>query len=353
MQFATGGIPYSQTKFVAESLVRRAAARIPSGLSNLAVASLGLVIGTPAEGVVNSDDYIWRLVAACIKGGVCNADELDKWFPVSDVARTASIIVDTVLEPVTTSAPVKQVTGGITWREIWNIVTEMGYTIESRPAMDWMRAIRQDIEVEREHHPLWTLAQMIEGSIDNKEPMWAASWRGSEAASVRVKGAVKRSIEFLGQIGFIPKSGVEVQGQDPVEEVEEHVAMQFATGGIPYSQTKFVAESLVRRAAARIPSGLSNLAVASLGLVIGTPAEGVVNSDDYIWRLVAACIKGGVCNADELDKWFPVSDVARTASIIVDTVLEPVTTSALVKQVTGGITWREIWNIVTEMGYRK
>ncbi|QLI69376.1 D-lysergyl-peptide-synthetase subunit 3 [Metarhizium brunneum] len=213
MQFAAGGIPYSQTKFVAESLVRRAAARIPSRLSNLAVASLGLVIGTPTEGVVNSDDYIWRLVAACIKAGVCNADELDKWFPVSDVARTASIIVDTVLEPVTTSAPVKQVTGGITWREIWDIVTEMGYTIESRPAMDWMRAIRQDIEVEREHHPLWTLAQMIEGSIDNKEPMWAASWCGNQAASVRLKGAVKHSIQFLGEIGFIPKSGLKVQEQ--------------------------------------------------------------------------------------------------------------------------------------------
>ncbi|KAG8409317.1 Nonribosomal peptide synthetase [Metarhizium acridum] len=213
MQFAAGGIPYSQTKFVAESLVRRAAARIPSEHSNLAVASLGLVIGTPTEGVVNSDDYIWRLVAACIKAGVCNADELDKWFPVSDVARTASTIIDTVLEPVTTSAPVKQVTGGITWREIWNIVMEMGYTVESRPAVDWLRTIRQDIEVEQEKHPLWTLAHMIEGSIDNTEPTWATSWHGNEAASARLKGAVKGSIAFLGEIGFIPKSGLEVQEQ--------------------------------------------------------------------------------------------------------------------------------------------
>ncbi|KHN97500.1 peptide synthetase 3 [Metarhizium album ARSEF 1941] len=212
-QLAAGGIPYSQTKFVSESLVRRAAARMPAVLLNVAVVGLGLVIGTPTEGVVNSDDYVWRMIAACIKAGVCNADDLDRWFPISDVARAARIIIDTALEPMTMPGPVMQVTGGITWRDIWDIVMEMGYAVQSRPAKEWLMTIRRDIEVEQENHPLWTLAHMVEGSIEHAEQTWANSWHGNEASSVRLKCAVKRSLEFLSDIGFIPKSSHESQGK--------------------------------------------------------------------------------------------------------------------------------------------
>ncbi|KAG5979908.1 hypothetical protein E4U55_004631 [Claviceps digitariae] len=55
------------------------------------------------------------------------------------------------------------------------------------------------------------------------------------------------------------------------DEVEELVTADMAAAAIPYSQTKFVAKS---------------------------PINSVVNADDYIWRLISACVKVGMYNAD-------------------------------------------------------
>lgn len=150
-EMAVAPIPYSQTKFVAESLVRRAASRMPRHhQSRLRVVSLGLVIGNCSAGVVSADDYLWRLMAACLKAGMYNTDAAAAWIPLSDVASTAHEIVQTVLEPAGVGATVKPVTGGLTWWEIWDLVAEMGYDMQPRSESEWRAAVRRDMESERE-----------------------------------------------------------------------------------------------------------------------------------------------------------------------------------------------------------
>nr|AEV21230.1 lysergyl peptide synthetase subunit 3 LPS3 [Periglandula ipomoeae] len=214
VEIAAAAIPYSQTKFVAESLVRRATARMPRGHSNLAVVSLGLIIGDSSAGVVNVDDYLWRLLAACIKAGMYNTNAVAKWIPISDVTSTAKTIIKTALEPAGVTATVKPVTGGLTWREIWDMVSEMGYDIEPMPESEWMATVRRDIETEQEKHPLWTLSHMVESQLKNAEPAWADSWRGDEVASLRLRMAFKRSLQFLCQVGFLPEPVGQLQNVD-------------------------------------------------------------------------------------------------------------------------------------------
>lgn len=207
---AATAIPYSQTKFVAEALVRRTAARLPRGQTQVRIISLGLVIGDPFTGVVNADDYLWRLIAACVQAGEYNSSAGPEWTPISDVTSTALAIVQTALDPAGVPATIKPITGGLTWSEIWDLVTGMGYDMKPRPESEWMATVRRDLEREQEKHPLWTLSSHVVESQSRlskdagARPAWADAWRGDEATSRNLRTAFRRSLRFLGEVGFLP-----------------------------------------------------------------------------------------------------------------------------------------------------
>ncbi|PHH75881.1 hypothetical protein CDD80_1997 [Ophiocordyceps camponoti-rufipedis] len=197
------GIAYSQTKFVAEALVKRAARRNVSGPQRFIVVSPGFVIGTSTEGVANADDYIWRLVASCIRIGLYNMDEADIWIPMSDAAATAAIVVQSAMESPSTAEPVTQVKGGMTFAEIWAILKGMGYRLEPKGEGTWMRALREDIRAVGDEHPLSPLAHMLH--LLKRKDDWASSWRENGVAPARLKAAFRKSAEFLASVGFLPQ----------------------------------------------------------------------------------------------------------------------------------------------------
>ncbi|KAK3944863.1 hypothetical protein QBC46DRAFT_445730 [Diplogelasinospora grovesii] len=206
---AADAVGYSQTKFVAEALVKRAALRCCCCCRRrLAITRPGLVIGTPTEGVANADDYIWRLAAACIRAGTCNADEADAWVYLSDAAAMAAAIINAALG-TTTSEVVTQVRDGMTWGQFWSVLRGMGYRLEARGAAEWLAAVRADIEVGRETHPLWPLAHMLESQVTRKGgPQADNDARRRECGDttpLRLKVAVRRSADFLARVGFLPR----------------------------------------------------------------------------------------------------------------------------------------------------
>ncbi|KAI8186675.1 Nonribosomal peptide synthase atnA [Colletotrichum sp. SAR 10_65] len=163
---------YSQSKFVAEVLVKRAAERCPSGERNIAVFRPGLIIGTPTEGVANTDDYIWRLTAASIDVGAYNCDDDSAWLHLSDAATTAEAAVCTAFSPASLQKAVVHHEDGMTWGAFWSLIQNMGFSIRSMPASQWLPLLRRDITSRNEGHPLWPLAHLMEdGSMewDSKE----------------------------------------------------------------------------------------------------------------------------------------------------------------------------------------
>lgn len=196
-------IAYSQTKFVAEAVVKRAAQRSPSESDRLAVFNPGWVIGTPTEGFSNPDDYIWRLVATCVNIGAYNAAEADGWLSISDVIATATAIIDVALGKEMKKVNGKEPIDGMTWREFWAILESLGYRLQAKAMAEWLALVRADIEAAREKHPLWPLAHMITG-LQNDERMVGSSRQKRGSTPLRLKDAVKRSAEFLVKVGFLP-----------------------------------------------------------------------------------------------------------------------------------------------------
>ncbi|KJZ80406.1 hypothetical protein HIM_00256 [Hirsutella minnesotensis 3608] len=200
-------VGYSQTKFVAEVLTKRAAQRCRAicGVDRFSVISPGLVIGTPTEGVANVDDYIWRLAAACIRLGSYSATQADTWVQMADATTMAAAIVNAGLEsqvPGATPRVVRHVRDGMRWKDFWAVLMSMGYQLEARNAEEWLTAARNDIELCKESHPLWPLAHMLESQVMQEDGPDTASEIGETPE--RLKMAVKRNAEFLASVGWLP-----------------------------------------------------------------------------------------------------------------------------------------------------
>ncbi|KAI8266244.1 Nonribosomal peptide synthase atnA [Colletotrichum sp. SAR11_239] len=195
---------YSQSKFVAEVLVKRAAERCPLDERNIAVFRPGLIIGTPTEGVANMDDYIWRLTAASIDIGAYNCDDDSAWLHLSDATTTAEAAICTAFSPASLHKAVVHHEDGMTWGAFWSLIQNMGFSIRSVPASQWLPFLRRDIESRNEGHPLWPLAHLMEdGSME-----WDVRVQEQREAPLRLKVAVKRNVEFLVRAGFLSTGGV-------------------------------------------------------------------------------------------------------------------------------------------------
>ncbi|KAI1812776.1 non-ribosomal peptide synthetase [Poronia punctata] len=202
---------YSQTKFVAEAVVKRAAlCRSSSSVHTrrISVVSPGCVIGTPTEGVANADDYIWRLVAASISIGMYNADEADTWIPLTDAATTARVIIRNALSPSSQQPIVTQAADGMPWSRFWTILAAMGYRLKPATRKEWTAAVRQAINSTKEEHPLWPLQYMLEVEYTpRKEEDGTDACREERLERDTHEGlelAVKKSVEFLGREGYLP-----------------------------------------------------------------------------------------------------------------------------------------------------
>ncbi|KAI3537520.1 amino acid adenylation domain-containing protein [Colletotrichum filicis] len=191
---------YSQTKFVAEVLVKRAAERCPVSQRNIGVFRPGLIIGTPAEGVANLDDYIWRLTAANIEMGIYNADEEQAWLHLSDAATTSEAAIRIAFNPESSASPVTQHEEGMTWGTFWTLIKGMGYDIRPTRAAKWLSTVRNDISNRKEEHPLWPLAHLLEdGSME-----WEEVTESHDMCPLQLKVASKKNVEALVRVGFLP-----------------------------------------------------------------------------------------------------------------------------------------------------
>jgi thioester reductase-like protein len=209
IQLATNSNGYMQTKFVSETLVRRAAHCNANGQNQSTIVSPGLVIGTLTEGYWNTDEWIWRLTSACIRVGMYNSDNAATWVPMSDVGMIARTIVGTAMSSGSSSQPIVLIKGGLTLGDLWKTLITMGCELQASSGSKCAAAIHQDIQSSREAHPLWTLSDILEDLEDTAQDTWAASWNEDKTCSVRLRVAIQKSIRYLAEIGFLlsPQGG--------------------------------------------------------------------------------------------------------------------------------------------------
>ncbi len=200
---------YSQTKFVSEWLVKEYARTVASSRQRVSVVKPGYIIGTAGDGIAIADDFIWRLAASCLDIEAYNADDAKSWLFVSDVDRVATAVSDccySTMDPVRSrSAKVVKILDGLVVSDFWDVLShELGYKIRPLSSDSWTKRIYKEIETKDQKHPLWPLLQTVEegqgklgAPCDPRATVKIDEWR--------VKGAVKKSVEYLSGIGFLPK----------------------------------------------------------------------------------------------------------------------------------------------------
>ena len=210
---ATAG-GYGQTKFISEMLVKSFAARNPGLRQRISIVKPGLIVGTERHGVSNTDDFLWRLVAAAVRIGAYNSEEGSAWLPIAGVDHVAAAVVARSLSPSTDPSSqevILKMLDGITVAQFWESVNEaLGGTLRPLSAADWLNALGTDVERTGEKHPMWPVMHWIsEGNIGDRVPS-KFTRRVEERA---ILAAVERSVEYLACIGYLD-SGDDDDGDD-------------------------------------------------------------------------------------------------------------------------------------------
>ena len=217
---------YTQSKVIAQSLVHYLANPPNSTATgkHVSIIKPGHIIGTRETGVANRNDFIWRLIAGCIEIGVYNAGELGGWIYVADVSTLALQTVHTLF-PATDQATsdgaektdagpsnnrvVHRALQGIRFDEIWEIMRQdFGYQIEATETSVWKDKLVRRVVDAGDGHVLWPLLDTIQGGEGGTISVDAESGTRLEDGAEQVRLAVKRNVEFLIGIGFLPASPV-------------------------------------------------------------------------------------------------------------------------------------------------
>ena len=199
---------YAQSKFLSELMVKEYAYKMAPSQQQISIVKPGYIIGTIEDGIANVDDFIWRLTASCIGIKAYNASEEDSWLFIADVDRVATAISDCCSYGETAqsrTANVVKILDGMAMSEFWDMMRhELGYELHPLTSESWVTRVYEDIEAKGEKHQLWPLLQTVEegqGKIGaTSDPRGVV-----DIDEGRIKVAVRRNVEYLSNIGYLPK----------------------------------------------------------------------------------------------------------------------------------------------------
>ena len=224
---------YSQTKFVAEMLVKKCMEGTKQ--HHYSIVRPGLIIGTAQEGVASTNDFLWRIAAGAVRvQGYPTPGEHRSWLSVSSSDRVARAVVmasssclddDNDDDHKSHDEPIVNISDGIPLKDFWAIVNQtLKINMQPLSYEEWIDKVQKDVEVTRESHPLWPVMHMlgkdlmasvrpISSSVSSLSPSSSSSSSppppevpGEEIPKKKeeeeVKLAVKKNVEYLAGIGF-------------------------------------------------------------------------------------------------------------------------------------------------------
>ncbi|KAL8870810.1 MAG: hypothetical protein Q9174_003228 [Haloplaca sp. 1 TL-2023] len=203
---AESGNGYTQSKFVAEYLVRRCMASPAFAAKSVRIIRPGYIIGSPQNGIANPTDFIWRLIAGCVEIQAYNEDDDDKWLFISDVGHVADVATSSIIqEQPCMSKGVDQILDGISLSSLWNVMIEQcGYVLRPLKHAQWLHLLKSAILDRGESHLLFPLLHTLEageGRIGSND----APNQNAET-SHRVEDAIRANVQHLVRTGFLQAS---------------------------------------------------------------------------------------------------------------------------------------------------
>ncbi|KAL8950438.1 MAG: hypothetical protein Q9222_003532 [Ikaeria aurantiellina] len=218
LQPVTASSGYSQTKLASEVLVKLVAVGGQGSHHRFSIVKPSYIIGSARDGVANTTDYLWRLVAGAIEIGAHNGDERDTFLYLSDIETVARSTIRVAMKKpsgcTTNKADVVKILDGVPTADFWQVVREAGFPLRPIPSEQWWSAMRANVQERGEKHCLWPLMWMLE----DKERTLGTTVGGphsedhdddrkeADAMRSRLKAAVARNMRWLrDDEHFLPK----------------------------------------------------------------------------------------------------------------------------------------------------
>ncbi|KAL2864077.1 uncharacterized protein BJX67DRAFT_384078 [Aspergillus lucknowensis] len=197
---------YGQSKFVADLLVKRFAARYST--SAVSIVKPGLILGTAQSGVSNTDDFFWRVVATAVEIGGFNAEEPENVILLAGAQQVASIVTDKLqlsLSPAAMASVETKVRLAITTHELWRMLSEeFGYTMRGMGPAEWLDAMRAAVHAQGESHRLWPVLHFLEaGGGYMGLPVEGGQLQGQGSEKEELLASLRKSIRYMRQIGYL------------------------------------------------------------------------------------------------------------------------------------------------------
>ncbi|KAL8786524.1 MAG: hypothetical protein Q9213_002751 [Squamulea squamosa] len=207
---------YTQSKVAGEKLVQFAAAScgLKGQGKSVRIVKPGYMIGDAKAGIANQSDFLWRLVKGCIEIGAYDISAVRKWVFVGDVELVAALVTrvlgesrdDSCFEGHENINPVERILCGVWFEDIWAILRdEFGYKLEGMATNAWLEQLTKLAEEGGEKHLLFPLLDTLEREGRTVGVEWQPT--GSDNGRRRAQEAIRRNVEYLIGVGFLPASG--------------------------------------------------------------------------------------------------------------------------------------------------
>lgn len=207
---AAGG--YAQTKFVSEILLHRAQdlCHHAGRRSAISIVHPGAVIGSNDTGVANTDDFLWRYVAASVRmrAYVPAVPTKREWINLMSVDAVAQEIVSAALKPRNGEKVHRRLMrSGLSVAKFWEIVVKTlgsSYELEPVSEWEWLQRLKGALDNEGVEHPLFALSQLLlQGSLKGigGTGLRAEQIPRDEDLSVNEEVVVS-NVKYLEEVGF-------------------------------------------------------------------------------------------------------------------------------------------------------
>jgi hypothetical protein len=228
-ELSKSGTGYVRTKFLAESIVYEVATSGQltqiSGMkqqNRVSIVKPGAVLGPAPKGVSNTDDYLWRLVAAAVAIGSYPSEPQENWLYFDDSKSiAASVLSQLKIDGASENAskpidPFMDVQSGLTVPEFWCVINEeltsanTSVTEETQLRSlswdEWTPIALAHMEQVGETHPLWPVQHFL-GRIGtgNTPPQ---PLQPSPEDTLRLQTIVRSNVQYLMNVGFIQLSQI-------------------------------------------------------------------------------------------------------------------------------------------------
>nr|POE87100.1 nonribosomal peptide synthetase fmpe [Quercus suber] len=179
-------------------LVRECITHFPFTQNVLSTVKPGFIIGSPEQGVANTDDLLWRVVAGAARIGAYPIETSEHWVFVSDV----DAVTNTIVNQLTLQSPdaFVDVNTGVSVPTFWDVI-QSGLESPIQPVSweQWKSMAHDDLTREGQAHPLWSVQQFLGQLGVSRQPSHVMEDWGNE----RMKAALTSNVAYLQDVHFI------------------------------------------------------------------------------------------------------------------------------------------------------